>query len=424
MLICPVYDKYEDDRDVEDFLFQQYSEEQSIRSTEENSLPLCFATFKLLKENSQIIVEANEFVLMQSHTKPTKQIDKILEHSSQTLDDPILCFEEDLVNSEIQSLVEDKAESEHVQKSKEMEKCTYDDTGKNEEGFESGNRTLPLCFPSFELLKQNVCSVSNQKTSKHGIESEESSGLTDKNSLPLCFSSFEWLRENHEISEKIGSSDYIHSSIVLHEKVVIIEEHQLHSHALNDHYLEGYFNSKFQSVLNHQIKEEVDQGIFVEGLFLSPRTNADVQQYYQQDKVFQGCLSSPENDVVILFLNNLDMDEDFEISPMETPNNEETLVEEAFSSILIPEKESFFHMIHDPKTHYVEKVYNQNLPIIVDYNESMFVPDMNLFTPDDVLQPWLPYDSEIPTTRLLNNSVSFLEVNKLNHLKTKMQWKE
>jgi hypothetical protein len=75
----PAYDKCEDDCDIEDFLFQQYSEEKNIRSTEENSLPLCFTTFKLLKENSQIIVEANEFVLMQIHTKTTKQIVKILE---------------------------------------------------------------------------------------------------------------------------------------------------------------------------------------------------------------------------------------------------------------------------------------------------------------------------------------------------------
>jgi hypothetical protein len=155
-----------------------------------------------LKENSQIIVEAKKFVLMQSHTKPKKQIDKIPEHSSQMLDDLIICFEEDLVNSEIQSLVEDKDESEHVQKFKEMERCTYDDNGKNEEGFESGNKTLPLCFPSFKLLKQNVCNISNQKTSKHGVESEENNGLTYKKSLPLCFSSFECLRENHEISEK------------------------------------------------------------------------------------------------------------------------------------------------------------------------------------------------------------------------------
>jgi hypothetical protein len=29
---------------------------------------------------------------------------------------------------------------------------------------------------------------------------------------------------------------------------------------------------------------------------------------------------------------------------------------------------------------------------MVDYNESMSVPDMNLFTPNDVLRPRLPYD--------------------------------
>ena len=181
-------------------------------------------------------------------------------------------------------MVKDKDEGEHVQKPKEMEKCTYDDTGENEEGCESGNKTLPLCFSSFKFLKQD--GVSNQKISKHEVEGEESSRLTDKNSLPLCFSSFEWLRENREISEKIRTSDYIHTSVILHEKVVIIKEHQLHSHALHDHYLEGYFNSEFQSVLSHQIKEEVDQEFFIKGIFLSPRTNADVKQYYQQEKVF------------------------------------------------------------------------------------------------------------------------------------------
>jgi hypothetical protein len=149
-------------------------------------------------------------------------------------------------------------------------------------------------------------------------------------------------------------------------------------------------------VLNHHIKEEANQEIFIKGIFLSPRTNADVQRYYHQDKVFQGCLSSPKNDVVILFMKNLDMDEYFEISHMKTLNNEETLVEESCSSILIPEKESFFHMIHDLETHYMGKVYDQNLPITVDYKESMYVPDMNLFTLDDVFQPWFLYDSGNP----------------------------
>ena len=124
----PIYRKYEDDHDVEDFIFQKYSEEQSIRSTVENSLPLCFAAFKLLKDNSNIIIEENEFVMMQNHTKPTKQIDKILQHSPQVFDISITCCVAYLVRSKVQQLVEDKAEKEHVQKSKDIEKRAYDNS--------------------------------------------------------------------------------------------------------------------------------------------------------------------------------------------------------------------------------------------------------------------------------------------------------
>jgi hypothetical protein len=157
--------------------------------------------------------------------------------------------------------------------------------------------------------------------------------------------------------------------------------------------LERYFNLELQLVLNHQIKEEVDPEVVVKINFPSPEINVDIQQYFWQDKVFQGCLSSLENDVVILFLSGLDMDENFETSSMETPSSGKTLVEEACSYVFTPEKETFFHIIHDPNTHYMEKVYNQNLPIIVDCNKSMFVSSVSLFTPYDVLHPWFPYDS-------------------------------
>jgi hypothetical protein len=72
--------------------------------------------------------------------------------------------------------------------------------------------------------------------------------------------------------------------------------------------------------------------------------------------------------VVVLFLSGQDTNEDSETASMETPSNEKTLVKEACFSILAPVKETFFHMIHNPKPHYMEKVYNQNLQIIVDCN--------------------------------------------------------
>jgi hypothetical protein len=187
----PVYDKYEDDCDVEDISFQQYSgtnqpmyhsyKEKNIRPAEENYLPLYFASFKLLKENSKIIIEANELVLMQNHTKPTRQINKILQHSSHVFDDPITCCAEDLASSKVQPLVEYKDENDHVQQSKEIEKCAYNNNEEIEESFESGKRTLPLCFSSFELLKQNICNVSNQKASRHDAAYEEGNGLTYEN---------------------------------------------------------------------------------------------------------------------------------------------------------------------------------------------------------------------------------------------------
>ena len=86
---------------------------------------------------------------MQSHTEPTKQIDETLEHSSQMIHNLVLCSEENFVDSEIQSLVQEKAEGECIQIPKRMEKCTYDNTEKNEEGCESGEKTFPLCFSTF-----------------------------------------------------------------------------------------------------------------------------------------------------------------------------------------------------------------------------------------------------------------------------------
>jgi hypothetical protein len=96
-------------------------------------------------------------------------------------DDPITCYVKGLVSSKLQPLVEYESENEYVQQSKEIEKCAYDSSEENEEGFESGERTFPLCFASFKLLKQNVYNVSNKKSSRHDVEYKESSGLANEN---------------------------------------------------------------------------------------------------------------------------------------------------------------------------------------------------------------------------------------------------
>jgi hypothetical protein len=174
-----LYDEYEDDYDVkfleqpaacslsENVHFQQCNErnqptyhnykeeyEESTESVEINYLPLCFGLFKLLKENLRIITEAKECVLMQNHTDSWETNDKKLQQSSHVFNEPVACYMEGFISSKLQPLFEDESENEYVQQSKEIEKCAYDNSEENEEGFKSSERTLPLCFASFELLKQ------------------------------------------------------------------------------------------------------------------------------------------------------------------------------------------------------------------------------------------------------------------------------
>jgi hypothetical protein len=71
----------------------------------------------------------------------------------------------------------------------------------------------------------------------------------------------------------------------------------------------------------------------------------------------------------------------------------------------------------DLETHYMGKVYDQNLPTIVDYNESMSAP--NLFTSDDVLQPWSLYDSGNPYYQTSQQLCQFFRSQRVESPKNK-----
>jgi hypothetical protein len=147
------------------------------------------------------------------------------------------------------------------QQPKEIGECAYDNSEENEESFELEERNLPLCFASFKLLKKNIYNVSNQKSSRHGVEYEERNGLANESYLPLCFSSFELLKANNEITEEAVKFHCIHSDIFLHEQIVISKEDQQSSHTFNDpvfYYMEGYFNSDLQSVIDYHLGNKYD----------------------------------------------------------------------------------------------------------------------------------------------------------------------
>jgi hypothetical protein len=175
-----------------------------------------------------------------------------------------------------------------------------DNDEEHEESIESGEITFPLCFSSFKLLKKNVYNVSNQKSSRHDVEYEESSGLANENYLPLCFSSFELLKVNHEITEEAGKSDCIHSDTVLHEQIVINEEDQQPSHTFNDRvvdYMEGYFSSDLQPVINYQLGNKddgqstsvLDMDCLPPEVSFQPTLSSDSEDCYfqQSQQIFQ-----------------------------------------------------------------------------------------------------------------------------------------
>jgi hypothetical protein len=128
----------------------------------------------------------------------------------------------------LQPLVKEKPEGKCARQSKRIEEHAYESNEENEEGLETGERTLPLCFTSFKLLKQNVYNVSNEKSSSHDIESEERKEFANVNHLPLFFYSFEFLKRNHGTTEETLKSDY--NNTALHEEIVVRKINNLHMH--------------------------------------------------------------------------------------------------------------------------------------------------------------------------------------------------
>jgi hypothetical protein len=75
-------------------------------------------------------------------------------------------------------------------------------------------------------------------------------------------------------------------------------------------------------------------------------------------------------------------------------------VKEACFFVLVPRRETFFHVFHDSMTGYIEIFYGQDLHRIVGCklknkgsDELVSVLNMGSFTLDDVLLPWLSYVS-------------------------------
>jgi hypothetical protein len=74
-----------------------------------------------------------------------------------------------------------------------------DNNGEHEESIKLGEGTLPLCFSSFQLLKENLQNITSQQYHTNAIGHKEHYESTQDNSVPLCFSSFNILKKSFKI---------------------------------------------------------------------------------------------------------------------------------------------------------------------------------------------------------------------------------
>jgi len=70
----------------------------------------------------------------------------------------------------------------------------HENNEENAENFKARERSLPLCFTSFQLLRENFPKIRNQQSFIFYVDHGEDYEIIDHDSLHLCFSSFERIR--------------------------------------------------------------------------------------------------------------------------------------------------------------------------------------------------------------------------------------
>lgn len=86
---------------------------------------------------------------------------------------------------------EEEVQLQHLKYSTQPMHINHDSNEENPENLKAGERSLPLCLTSFQLLRENFPKIRNQQFFNCDSEHEEDNELLDQDSLPLCFSSFE-----------------------------------------------------------------------------------------------------------------------------------------------------------------------------------------------------------------------------------------
>jgi hypothetical protein len=165
---------------------------------------------------------------------------------------------------------------------------SYDNDEENEESTESGEgNTLPLCFSSFQLLKENFHSVISQQFHSYANEHGENNEFVDGNSLPLCFASFKLLRENFETINEVEECGMIQSHLDSMGKI----DNELQQSPLVFHdpivdYIEGLNSQNLQLLANYQSGNEDDKDLVLQPTSFSCPAGVSFQNSYEYFQYF------------------------------------------------------------------------------------------------------------------------------------------
>ena len=119
-------------------------------------------------------------------------------------------FEEE-INQEIEENPRDLSEGTsddlpsligEAQEDIQLTHVVYGSKEESVENFEVIEEYFPLCFTSFQFIRDNFHAIINQQSLIFDLDKQEDNEILDQSSLPLCLSSFVKIREKYEKEDK------------------------------------------------------------------------------------------------------------------------------------------------------------------------------------------------------------------------------
>lgn len=104
-------------------------------------------------------------------------------------DDYFIQIEANLTDQSTAGLWEEEVQFQQLEYSDQPMHISYGSEEESEKNLEVSEGSLPLCFTSFQFIRDNFDAIKNQQSLSFNLDNQEDNEILDQSSLPLCFSS-------------------------------------------------------------------------------------------------------------------------------------------------------------------------------------------------------------------------------------------